>query len=91
MSYNGWTNYETWVVNLWLTDDGGAYLSEIAEQVKDEENPELRMADILKEEIENGMPRLEGLYGDLLSTAIEEINFDEIGITFMDDYLDGNY
>lgn len=21
--YNGWTNYQTWVVNLWLTNDSG--------------------------------------------------------------------
>jgi len=23
--YNGWTNYETWDVHLWLTDDQGTY------------------------------------------------------------------
>lgn len=23
--YNGWTNYETWVVNLWLNNDQGTY------------------------------------------------------------------
>lgn len=21
--YNGWTNYETWAVNLWIDNDGG--------------------------------------------------------------------
>lgn len=91
MSYNGWKNYETWVVNLWLTDDGGAYLSEIAEEVKDEENPGLRLADILKEQVEDGMPDIDGMYSDLLSAAISEIDFDEIGETFMEDYLNGNY
>lgn len=24
-TYNGWTNYETWLVNLWLTNDEGSY------------------------------------------------------------------
>lgn len=23
--YNGWTNYETWLVNVWLTNDPWAY------------------------------------------------------------------
>ena len=80
MSYNGWKNYETWLVNLWLSNDRGTYeyMVEIAEEVKDEEYPGLRMADILKEDIEAGMPSLDGLYGDLLSSAIEAVDFDEI-------------
>lgn len=91
MSYNGWKNYETWVVNLWLTDDGGHFMSEIAEGVKDEEHPGLRLADILKEQVEDGMPDIDGMYSDLLSAAIDAVDFDEIGETFMEDYLDGNY
>lgn len=23
--YNGWTNYETWCVSLWLDNDSGSY------------------------------------------------------------------
>lgn len=25
MSYNGWTNYETWLINLWIDNDLGLY------------------------------------------------------------------
>ena len=33
ITYNGWTNRETWLVNLWLTNEPGTYetLTEIAE------------------------------------------------------------
>jgi len=24
-TYNGWSNYETWAVNLWLTNEEGSY------------------------------------------------------------------
>ena len=25
MAYNGWTNYETWCIHLWLTNEEGTY------------------------------------------------------------------
>ena len=33
--YNGWTNYETWVVNLWMDNEEGTYdyWREVAEDV----------------------------------------------------------
>lgn len=34
-TYNGWTNYETWVVNLWMDNEEGTYdyWREVAEDV----------------------------------------------------------
>lgn len=29
-TYNGWKNYETWVVNLWLSNDGPLYRETLA-------------------------------------------------------------
>jgi hypothetical protein len=29
MAYNGWTNYETWNVNLWIDNDEGTYREKI--------------------------------------------------------------
>lgn len=31
MSYNGWTNYETWNVSLWLDNERSTYVEELAE------------------------------------------------------------
>ena len=34
MSYQGWKNYETWCINLWLDNDEGLY-NTYREQAKD--------------------------------------------------------
>lgn len=28
MAYNGWTNYETWLVNLWFGDSAAEYFAD---------------------------------------------------------------
>jgi hypothetical protein len=37
-TYNGWTNYETWVVNLWMDNDEGTYdyWREVAQEVSND-------------------------------------------------------
>ena len=35
--YGGWTNHETWAVNLWLSNDEGLY-NEVCEIVKNSED-----------------------------------------------------
>jgi|694.fasta_scaffold09120_23 hypothetical protein len=41
-AYNGWTNYETWVVNLWMDNQEGTYdyWREVAEDVYNNEAEE---------------------------------------------------
>jgi hypothetical protein len=36
--YNGWTNYETWVVNLWMDNEEGTYdyWLEVAQEVSND-------------------------------------------------------
>jgi hypothetical protein len=91
-SYNGWSNYETWVVNLWLGNDEGSYntcrsLAErcFEEAVADEvfsrkERACYQLANELKEMVEDGSP-LAGdasVYTDLLNAAMSEVNWKEI-------------
>jgi hypothetical protein len=66
-TYNGWTNYETWVVNLWMDNDEPSYRHhkgmaqeayDAAEQDKyftREERATLDLSDMLKEEYEEAM------------------------------------
>lgn len=68
-TYNGWTNYETWNVKLWMDNDQGSYTyyTELAQEIWDEveveaeksftraERAALDLADRLKDEYEEGM------------------------------------
>lgn len=69
--YNGWTNYETWVVNLWIENEQGSYLywAERTQECWHEtganmpnrfidshrDNARIQLASALKDEFENGM------------------------------------
>jgi hypothetical protein len=91
-TYNGWTNYETWLVNLWMDNEQGSqeYFREKAREIYGgPRNPYrdhmtraadagLAFADWLKEYHEENGPALRGVYGDLLTAALSSVNWDEI-------------
>lgn len=74
---NGWTNFETWCVKLWLDSDEGTYrniryMAEYAESVHD-------FSDMLSDFITDGIPIESGtMYSDLIENAISKVNCDEI-------------
>jgi hypothetical protein len=90
-TYNGWTNYETWSLALWLGNDQGSYLywQEVAEDTyrnaeanrsfTRRQRATLAFADQLKDETEENAPELgASFYADMLSAALSEINWHEI-------------
>lgn len=93
-TYNGWTNYETWLVNLWMDNEQGSqeFFREQARRIYGfatadpggwftrEETARFRLADWLKEYHEDNRPEMPtcGLYYDLLSGALSEVNWNEI-------------
>ena len=80
MTYNGWTNYETWLVNLWLDEEDSK--AELWDQVDMTQADAVReLATVIEDSvidrvdemgIENGMVR------DLIGSALSEVNWDEI-------------
>jgi len=83
--YNGWTNYETWLVNLWLDNDRGTY-DVIMEFAIEKAVCVMDIADWLEDMIERGSPTLKnGLYCDLMTAAISEVNFYEIAEHWWED------
>jgi hypothetical protein len=95
--YQGWTNYETWAVNLWLGNEqvSSNYWNEAAQKTYDTteaskhltriEEATIALAEILKTEIEEASPELEnGLYADLLNAALSEVNWREIAGAYLE-------
>lgn len=71
--YNGWTNKETWLVNLWLGDL----------LTHEQEDGEEVTANYVREMVEEmasaaGEDGMNGLITDLLNCALGEINYHEI-------------
>ena len=74
--YNGWTNRETWVANLWLTNDE-CYYQELCSIIKNFEASEQ------PEEIEQYVHWIididdSSMTSDLLSTSLGRVNWYEI-------------
>lgn len=88
--YNGWTNYETWNVKLWLDNDQGSYndmvfAAENAEDVADT----LDLADYIREYVEEMMPEMDAsMFSDLLGAALSEVNWREIAAAYLEDAED---
>jgi len=93
--YNGWTNYETWCVNLWMDNEEGThdYWREQAKELRSRiggstlqpRRLQWELADMLKTEHEEALPDLQGFAADLLNAAMSEVNWDEIATSLLAD------
>lgn len=95
--YNGWTNYETWNVALWLDNDQGSYnhWREKAQDAYDgaesshrtrEEEAAYTLAASLRADMEEAAPDLgASCWSDLLTAALSEVNWDEIAAHYIDE------
>ena len=90
--YNGWSNYETWNVKLWMDNDEGSYnywreqVQEVWEQEDhDLQNTITRLADMLESEHKDNAPETCGVYADLLGAALSEVNWYEIAEAMTND------
>jgi hypothetical protein len=92
-TYNGWKNYPTWVVNLWLSNDEGLYLGALARTravLEDyhpttavwsvEESRRFNVADTLKTWVTYDLtPDLGASFAaDLLGYALDQVDWDEV-------------
>ena len=93
--YNGWTNYETWCVNLWIDND--EYLSgefaewareELESAIEDDDDPKpsavYNLGERIKDYVEECQPEVTGMFADLLTSALQVVNWKEIAEYYID-------
>ncbi len=100
MSYQGWQNYETWAVKLWIDNEESSYnywrertreINEGAEPTDYSNKLEVAtqtLADALKDEHEENTPTVTGIYADLLNSALSDVGWLEIAGSMLGDLED---
>jgi len=99
--YNGWKNYETWNVKLWMDNDSGSQsywnerATEIAKEAKKsqyltkKEEATRTLADELKEYHEENNPLSDqpSTYSDLLGSALSNVDWREVAESLLEEKM----
>lgn len=97
--YNGWKNYETWVVALWASNDQGSaeYTQEMAQDAYSRaeasrhhtrmERATLNLSESLKSWMEEQNPLASdaSVWSDLLGAALSEVDYREWAENLLED------
>ena len=78
-TYNGWSNRETWLVNLWLTNDEAS--SSLLEDACRKDGSEYDKAEWLETVVRESYERQYqqgSLWADLMGTALNRVNWYEL-------------
>lgn len=93
-NYNGWKNYPTWAVNLWLSNVEGLYnetfaMAERAIEAGAEgttDTPRADLADALRDWVAEMLPDLGASFAaDLLGYAVDRVDWHEIAEAWLSD------
>jgi hypothetical protein len=88
-TYNGWSNYETWVVDLWLTNERGSYEywrdyveSALRQYNGDIEKTVRDVAEHLECEFSDSIPEVYGMWVDLINGALSRVDWHELAASW---------
>ena len=83
--YNGRKNYETWLVALWIDNDGGdAHWRERANELRDTYDLSCELERFYTELAEQEIPA-SGMFADLFNSALREVCWYSIAEHYIDE------
>lgn len=100
-AYNGYTNYETWAVKLWLDNEEPTYRywrertrevyrrstpGGLITSFTRDDNARMALAEALKDEHGEALPKLQGFASDLLNAAFGEVDWHDIARSLLDSH-----
>jgi hypothetical protein len=89
VTYNGWTNYPTWNVKLWLDNDEGLYRQALAivreARSKHGGAAVVPLANTLREWVRDDVATCDeaSMRSDLFGYALDEVNWREIATVYL--------
>ena len=92
--YNGWTNYETWLCNMWFNDFDFTDMMDMFDQCEDNCDVLGIIENYIKEHVEEyveyslSFSDQHGFVHDMLNAAISEIDWRDIAEHYVDDVVD---
>jgi len=93
MSYNGWSNYETWNANLWIDNDWrlseriALHTGDLFSSYEDTDRITSLVADFIKILFVEQAPDLDGFFGDIINQSLREVNWHEIARHYVDEEI----
>lgn len=78
MSYQGWSNYPTWCMSLWMNNDEGIYHEKQDVVRRMAHRGKHAVGDGLRDLLEPLLPDVSGFASDLLTWAFEQTDWVEI-------------
>jgi hypothetical protein len=83
-NYNGWSNYETWLVKLWMDNDEISYHCYL--QMARESINVYELSKELEQNFDDCFPlEKSSVYTDLLNSALKEVDWYEIAESLMEE------
>ena len=81
--YNGWTNYETWNFNLWITNEESDHnhALELAEDSENEYGLSKKLEEWAEDMASDALTSYEYTHGfikDMVNSSVGEVNFYEV-------------
>ncbi len=89
--YNGWTNYETWLCNLWFENYDFTDILDIFEDYEEKDDILRIIKNYIKDDVEyrveESRESASGFVNDLINAALGEIDYYDIAEHYVDDVM----